>query len=83
VGKPSLNAAQPYAKAEGRVFLMVLAYPGCPGTKAVVVVVVAFYYVTEAAVNGVEQKILKLMLLEVSYCYINILADVQHTAVNI
>jgi len=40
VGKPSLNAAQPYAKAEGRLFLLVLAYPGCPGTKAVVVFVV-------------------------------------------
>jgi len=35
VGKPSLYAAQPYAKAEGRVFLRVPAYPGCPGTKAV------------------------------------------------
>jgi len=35
VGKPSLNAAQPYAKAEGRVFLLVPAYPGCPGTKAI------------------------------------------------
>jgi len=35
VGKPSLNAAQPYAKAEGRVFLLVPAYPGGPGTKAV------------------------------------------------
>jgi len=35
VGKPSLNAAQPYAKAEGRVFLLVPTYPGCPGTKAV------------------------------------------------
>jgi len=35
VGKPSLNAAQPYAKAEGRVYLLVPAYPGCPGTKAV------------------------------------------------
>jgi len=35
VGKLSLNAAQLYAKAEGRVFLLVLAYPGCPGTKAV------------------------------------------------
>jgi len=35
VGKPSLNAAQPYAMAEGRVFLLVPAYPGCPGTKAV------------------------------------------------
>jgi len=35
VEKPSLNAAQPYAKAEGRVFLLVPAYPGCPGTKAV------------------------------------------------
>jgi len=35
VGKPSLNAAQPYAKAEGRVLLLVLTYPGCPGTKAV------------------------------------------------
>jgi len=34
-GKPNLNAAQPYAKAEDRVFLLVLAYPGCPGTKAV------------------------------------------------
>jgi len=33
--KPSLNSAQPYAKAEGRVFLLVPAYPGCPGTKAV------------------------------------------------
>jgi len=30
-----MNAAQPYAKAEGRVFLLVPAYPGCPGTKAV------------------------------------------------
>jgi len=29
VGKPSLNAAQPYAKTEGRVFLLVPAYPGC------------------------------------------------------
>jgi len=35
VGKPSLNAAQPCAKAEGRVFLLVPAYPGCPGTKAI------------------------------------------------
>jgi len=35
VGNPSLNAAQPYAKAEGRVFLLVPACPGCPGTKAV------------------------------------------------
>jgi len=35
VGKPSLNAAQPDDKAEGRVFLLVPAYPGCPGTKAV------------------------------------------------
>jgi len=35
VGKPSLNAAQPYAVAEGRVFLLVPTYPGCPGTKAV------------------------------------------------
>jgi len=35
VGKPSLNAAQPYAKAEGSMFLLVPAYPGCPGTKAV------------------------------------------------
>jgi len=35
MGKLSLNAAQPYAKAEGRVFLLVPAYPGCPGTKAV------------------------------------------------
>jgi len=35
VGKPSLYAAKPYAKAEGRVFLLVPAYPGCPGTKAV------------------------------------------------
>jgi len=35
VWKPSLNAAQPYAKAEGRVFLLVPAYPGCPGIKAV------------------------------------------------
>jgi len=35
VGKPSLNAAQPYAKTEGRVFLLVPAYPGCPGPKAV------------------------------------------------
>jgi len=35
VGKPSLYAAQPYAKAEGRVFLLVPAYPGCPGTKAI------------------------------------------------
>jgi len=35
VGKPNLNAAQPYAKAEGRVFLLVPAYTGCPGTKAV------------------------------------------------
>jgi len=34
-GEPSLYAAQPYAKAEGRVFLLVPAYPGCPGTKAV------------------------------------------------
>jgi len=35
VGKPSLNAAQPYAKTEGRMFLLVPAYLGCPGTKAV------------------------------------------------
>jgi len=34
-GKPSLNAKQPYAKAEGRVFLLVPAYLGCPGTKAI------------------------------------------------
>jgi len=33
--RSSLNAAQPYAKAEGRVFLLVPAYAGCPGTKAV------------------------------------------------
>jgi len=39
VGKPSPNEAQPYAKGEGRVFLLVPAYPGCPGTKAVVVVI--------------------------------------------
>jgi len=47
VGKPSLYAAQPYAKAEGRVFLLVSAYPGCPGTKAVKTVVVVV--VTEAS----------------------------------
>jgi len=35
VGKPSLNAAQICAKAEGRVFLPVPAYLGCPGKKAV------------------------------------------------
>jgi len=35
VGKPSLNASQPYAKAEGRVLLLVPAYPGCPETKVV------------------------------------------------
>jgi len=35
VGKPSLNAVKSYAKAKGRVFLLVPAYPGCPGTKAV------------------------------------------------
>jgi len=35
VKKPSLNAAQPYAKAEGRMFFLIPAYPGCPGTKAV------------------------------------------------
>jgi len=35
VGKPSLNAAQSYGKAEGRVFLLVPAYLGCPRTKAV------------------------------------------------
>jgi len=35
VGKPSQNAAQPYAKAEGRVFLLVPADQRCPGTKAV------------------------------------------------
>jgi len=35
MGKPSPNAAQPYAKAEGRVSRLVPAYPGCPGTKAV------------------------------------------------
>jgi len=35
VEKPSLNAAQPYAKAEGRVFFLVPAYLGCLGTKAV------------------------------------------------
>jgi len=34
-GKPSLNTAQPYAKAEGRVFFLVPAYLGCPGTKAI------------------------------------------------
>jgi len=34
-GEPSLNAAQPFAKAEGRVFLLVPAYPGCPGTEAI------------------------------------------------
>jgi len=34
VGKPSLYAAQPYAKAEGSVSSGT-AYPGCPGTKAV------------------------------------------------
>jgi len=35
VGKPSQNAAQPYAKADGRVYLLVPAYPGCLETKAV------------------------------------------------
>jgi len=44
VGKPSLNAAQPYAKAEGRVFLLVPAYPGCPGTKAVKRLLLFLYY---------------------------------------
>jgi len=43
VGKPSLNAAQSYAKAEGRVFLLVPAYPGCPGTKAVKRLLVHMY----------------------------------------
>jgi len=44
VGKPSLNAAQPYAKAEGRVFLLVPAYPGCPGTKAVKQLLLFFFF---------------------------------------
>jgi len=35
VGKPSLYAEQPYAKAEDRVFLLVPAYSNCPRTKAV------------------------------------------------
>jgi len=47
VRKPSVYAAQPYAKAEGRVFLLLPAYPGCPGTKAVkrllLLVVVVLY----------------------------------------
>jgi len=34
-GETQRNAAQPYAKAKGRVFLLVPAYPGCPGTKAI------------------------------------------------
>jgi len=47
VGTPSLNAAQPYAKAEGRVFLLVLAYPGCHGTKAVKrLLLLLLYYIS-------------------------------------
>jgi len=45
VGKPSLNAARPYAKAEGRVFLLVPAYPGRPGTKAVKRLLLLLLYV--------------------------------------
>jgi len=51
VGKPSLYAAQPYAKAEGRVFLLVLAYPGCPGTKAVKHLLLLYVYVDIFAIQ--------------------------------
>jgi len=51
VGKPSLNAAQPYAKAEGRVILLVLAYPGCPGTKAVKRLLLLLLLKTEVELN--------------------------------
>jgi len=51
VGKPSLNAAQPYAKAESRVFLLVPAYPGHPGTKAVVVV--KYFFIPFSPKNGI------------------------------
>jgi len=53
VGKPSLNAAQPYAKAEGRVFLLVPAYPGCPGTKAVKRLLLLLLY--GCTQNSIEQ----------------------------
>jgi len=52
VGKPSLNAAQPYAKAEGRVFLLVPAYPGCPGTKAVKQLLLLLLLLSDAAFDN-------------------------------
>jgi len=53
VGKPSLNAAQPYAKADGRVFLLVPAYPGCPGTKTVkrLLLLLLLFYTKCAVLN--------------------------------
>jgi len=33
--QPERSTALCYCKAEGRVFLLVPAYPGCPGTKAI------------------------------------------------
>jgi len=56
VGKTSLNAAQPYAKAEGRGFLLVLAYPGCPGTKAVKWLLLLLLLNTYGALKPREQK---------------------------
>jgi len=54
VGKPSLNAAQPHAKAEGKVFLPIPAYPGCPRTKAVkrLLLLLSANPITEALRHG-------------------------------
>jgi len=60
VGKRSLNAAQPYAKAEGRVFLLVPAYPGCPGTKAVkrLLLLLLIYFLDLSRTAGVSDMTL-------------------------
>jgi len=43
----------PYAKAEGRVFLLVPAYPGCRGTKAVKLLLLLLQITVEERLNAV------------------------------
>jgi len=68
VGKLSLNAAQPYAKAEGGVFLLVPAYPGCPGTKAVkrLLLLVLVLVIKISLVSIVHHVVIEQLLLFVS-----------------
>jgi len=65
--KPSLKAAQPYAKAEGRVFLLVPAYPGCPGTKAVKRWLLAVVVVWQHCVGGAYKELT--VLLQITSVY--------------